>query len=223
MFYPSILPDKFASFDYYRKRLPHYLQMDEKFLTHFRIWYDLLVGERSYDVTILGAIPSADAILFALNIFDPNYISWLYSLEAPVPMADLLDQIGEIYDLHRTMIVVDDGDAEEITLNDEEFLQLIKTQIIRNNFEGTNEQIAEFYKECGLQMIYLNQLPGNCDIRFVISPSASNKNMRLLFLNGWITIESVGIAYTRAIYNTANLLLWDGQAAANKWGTGIWE
>ena len=62
--------EKLKNFDYYLKKIPLYLQSDENFVSHFRIWYDFLVGKENE--TNNGLIGSGDTLLDLFNIYDEN-------------------------------------------------------------------------------------------------------------------------------------------------------
>ena len=64
----SILPDKFKSFEYYVNKLPLYLRNSYGFIEHYRIWYDLMIGENEN-----GLINVSDTILYLMDIFDDDY------------------------------------------------------------------------------------------------------------------------------------------------------
>src|SRR5574344_3152197 len=85
----SILNDKLKSFDYYKSKIPLYLQNSDGFIEHFKIWYDFLVNE----------VESSDIFLNLLLLFDPDYLTYLsnnvedYSNNE----SDILDKLGAIF------------------------------------------------------------------------------------------------------------------------------
>ena len=71
----SIIPQKLQDFEYYKSKIPLYLQNSEGFQEHFRIWYDLLVD---------GVVKNADILLNMLLIFDKDYLSYLHSIDEDI-------------------------------------------------------------------------------------------------------------------------------------------
>ena len=92
----SIIPQTLREFDYYKNKIPLYLQNSEGFIEHFRIWYDLLVS---------GVGNKSDILLNMLLIFDPNYLSYLESIDENIQkdgyVCDILDKLGSIFGVNR--------------------------------------------------------------------------------------------------------------------------
>lgn len=181
MYTQSILNEKLQSFDYYKNKLPLYLQNSYGFIEHFRIWYDVLTGEQ-------GVVKFADYLLNGLNIFDEDYLNFVgqYSSDgvdvtfddAPVtaiffddePVTsiwyngeelssgygtenDLLDKIGALLGITRRFSVVVNDESIELNLNNEDFLLFIKARIIKNHYKGSYAEMKLLY-----EMISLNTL-----------------------------------------------------------------
>ena len=68
----SVLVEKLKSFEYYKNKLPMYLQSSDGFISHFEIWYDLLIGQNNN-----GVVNVCDTILNLLNIL---YL-WFYGIK----------------------------------------------------------------------------------------------------------------------------------------------
>lgn len=132
--------------------------------------------------------------------------------------SEFLDLIGAIFGLRRSFNIeytyINDQQEEinvkkNISLNDNDFLIYIKCQIIKQNFQGTNEELERLYthyknnkQEAGLIdlcFIYILTIgSANCSIYFQNSSSFS-ENIIELFKAGYLTIESMGIKYTKDV------------------------
>lgn len=221
----SIIPDILKDFDYYKNKLPLYLQNSEGFLEHFRIWHELLTE---------GVIKNSDILLNLLLIFDNNYLDYLESIDPEMDKesyhCDILDKLGSIFGVTREFKVTYEElgipVTEQLLLDNEEFLILIKAQIIRNYCEGTRQQMSEYYKSVGLQLyiqtddseqatanLYLTETPGETSYSY-------SENIRKMFLGGMLRIESVGIKYKEAFIDVSRLLFWDviDEDLSNGWG-----
>lgn len=231
MYSKSILPEKYATFDYYRKRLPQYLQQSSNFLSHFELWYDLLTGKS--EERLNGIAPTLDAILFMLNIFDPNYMRYIADLgdygqgeDQYGTISALLDQIGSIYGVSRNYPFSVTGSTDPIQLNNYDYWQVIKTQIVRNNFDGTSEMVHQFYKDSGLKIQQLmTTTPGEATVILISSESEYpvSNNIETLFLNGYLTLESLGIKYARTVYATSSFFTFDSTDTNKQWNSGVWQ
>ena len=229
----SVLPDQLSNFNYYVKKLPLYLQRSNGFQEHFRIWYDLLVG----DSLTTGVKGVCDSVLQLLNIFDSDYLKYIASFEESGTTivdgeytnygdkSDILDKLGALFGIKRsfTITYVDAGTThynEFINLNNEDFLVYIKFQIIKNNCEGTREQIAGFYKQAGLEVYIINQtISGSVNIYLVESANLSN-NLRKLFLANQLVLQGMGIGYSNSGIDFSEVLYWDEET--NGWDEGKW-
>lgn len=211
-----ILPEKLQDWNYYVNKLPLYLQNSEGFLSHFRIWYDLLVGSGEQN----GVLGSCEEILNNINVFAEDY----------VPNSDMLDKLGNIFGLSRNVKATynDNGTTktEYLTLDDHDFLLLIKAQIIKDYFDGSYVQAKEYYENAGLYIVtknddspatlrvYLNDIP-NSDYTY-------SDNVRKMFLSGMLSIKSMGIMYNYSIQDLNVLLIWDGTNLTYGWDGGQW-
>lgn len=222
----SVLIDKLKSFDYYKDKLPIYLQNSYGFIEHFRIWHDLLIGQ-SENTGVVGA---SDTMLDLLDIFSDDYLDKLNALEDSEngTKSDLLDKLGGLFGLRRGLKVtyIDDTEtvSENITLDNKDFLLLIKAQIIKNYCNGTYAQIKEYYEKSGLYIvsknasspatlnIYLNNIEG--------SSYEYSENVKKMFLAGLLNIKSMGIQYNYSIQMLQELLIWD--SSVKGWDQGAW-
>lgn len=225
----SIIPDKLQSFDYYKDKLPVYLQNSEGFQTHFKIWYDFLKQ---------GVVKNADILLNLLLIFDKDYLAYLQQLDSDMSptsfVCDILDKLGSIFGVTRHFTVEYEVEGEKVsellTLDNNDFLILIKAQIIKNYCEGTREQISEYYKSVGLQLYVQTDNTSDATANLYLTTGTGDtqynysENVKKMFLGGMLRIESVGIKYQEAFVDISRLLFWDtiNAEATNGWDGGEW-
>lgn len=193
----TVLTEKLRSFDYYKKKIPLYLQNSYGFIEHFRIWYDLLVGtdvvvsEHTYvsdslyvsdGSSVSGVI---DTLFEILNIFDKDctiqdhglpYLANEHYLELlngladsdEGKFADILDKIGALFGLRRFFSLVINGTTYELNLDNRDFLMLIKCTIIKNYFDGTYDELAKYYESVALPIfIITNTTPASCELHLI--------------------------------------------------------
>lgn len=132
----------------------------------------------------------------------------------------ILDKIGAIFNCYRSFTInyIDEHNTtqtEYITLTDEEFIVYIKCQIVKQNFQGTNEELLNLYStdennlfSTGLILYYhINQdVSGDYARATIYFENASNfsQSIQHLFLGGYLTIESMGINYTRSLSQSSD-------------------
>lgn len=240
----SIVPATLRSFDYYYRKLPMYLQQSYGFSSHFRLWYDALMGENT-ELTFNGIVPSFETMLYLLNIFDtdaktPEGISKYLENIIKIPNANasnehqygttcyMLDNIGALFGVKRHFSVeLDGGVKKELTLDNKDFLILIKATIVKNYCEGTFEQLKEFYQSVGLFVVITTSAPGICNIYMATAVEGANydysDDIKSMFLSGLLTIESMGIEYHKTFIDMTKLLVWykDGTTEQLGWGPEI--
>lgn len=223
----SILIDKLKSFDYYKQKLPLYLQNSYGFIEHFRIWYDLLVGQSN----VTGVVGVSDTILDLIGIFDADYIEKLnvYEGSESGTKSDLLDKLGNLFGVKRGVRVTYYNSSntlvsENITLDNKDFLLLIKAQVIKNYCNGSYLQIKEYYENSGLFIVTKNTTsPATVDIYLNDIPDSKytySENVRKLFLSGLLNIKSMGIRYLYSIQSLFDILIWDNETKG--WDEGAW-
>lgn len=192
----SVLNDKLRPFSYYEQKLPLYLRNSFGFVEHFRIWYQLLVGEELFasnaqvvsdSLRVSGGssiIKTIDKLFELLNIFDLNcvqahnqsydsnehYLSLLN--ETPDSdegkAADILDKIGSLFGLRRQFSLVVDGTEYMLNLNNRDFLIFIKCTVIKNYFDGTYGELSAFYKSVGLPIFILTDtISAQCNMQLI--------------------------------------------------------
>ena len=228
----SILPNDLKSFEYYKRKLPLYLQNSEGFVEHFRIWYDMLVGKNEED-SFDGIIPVADTILYLFDIFSDDYLDEILKLddsgfgdETFGTNQTVLDNIGQLLGVKRIFTVeyMQRGEKviKQLTLNNEEYLLLIRATIIRNYFDGTYGELTEYYKKADLQIVNLSNptTSGEANV-YLINDTYYNysDNVKAMFYAGLLTVKSLGISYTYNIVDFVLMALWDTYQV---WDTGEW-
>ena len=248
MFETSVLTKELKSFDYYVHKLPMFLQQSCGFIEHFRIWYDLLVGVSDGGYT--GVVGAADTLFALLNIFDltandegdivdgniEDYLNVIAMLpdskvdvEGHSTACDTLDKIASLFGLTRSFEVTyleDDVEHKEVlSLNNAEFLILIKAQIIKNYCNGTYEQIKAYYESVGLYIFVTTASDSATSELYLVKTSqqseyTQSENVRKMFLSGLLTIQNMGIAYRTAIIDLNNILLWKEQTGTIEYGWG---
>lgn len=138
------------------------------------------------------------------------------------PEGSMLDKIAAIFGCQRRFTIAVQSQVsplqissyEQVDLSDEELLVYIKTQVIKQNFDGSRETLQKLYSTyvdgkiqpglTDLVFLYMteNDEEGVCTIRWD-KPDAS-PNLSKLFFNGYLTIESVGVLYRRYIEDFTN-------------------
>lgn len=173
-----------------------------------------------------------EKIIGELNVFDENY-STNYGVDIS-KTNKYLDRVGNIFGLKRSFTIkygtndnpsdstdLVNGLTKYITLNNKEFLQYIKLQIIKQNFAGTREELAELYGDdnvsntsgllSGLNFIYFTDEdnPVTVDIYWQTKNENYSTDFKYMFLNGLLTIESMGIKYNKVILNIDSIAVFN--------------
>ena len=222
-----ILPEELRTFEYYKRKLPLYLQNSTSFQEHFKIWYDIMMGDGSQNIN--GIIPSLEEMLALFDIFSIDYQS--------DTSYDMLDKIGSLFGVTRKFT----SGNYKFDLHDDAFSKLIKARIVRNACEGTRQQIQALYEELFndvntqgdriYQVILIRDDIANIKIYLASLVDYDDKNpteLQQLFLAGELRVESMGIGYSEQITTINNLLIWDEATDKKKmWYTveaegGIW-
>lgn len=233
----SILNENLKDFNYYKQKVPMYLRASESFLSHFKIWYDMLVGYQDK-----GIVPVGDTILDLVNIFADDFLDKIKNLDGSGvdehnrygTNSDFLDKLASLFSVTRKFSVKyllnNVETKEELSLNNEELLILIKCQIIKNYSDGTYSQIKKFYEDCGLYMFILTDSEvATVDLILGIDENAGegdaghySDNIKKMFLAGLLRVEHLGIKYRQAIIVLDKFLIWDSTEEKHEWDTGLW-
>lgn len=236
----SVLVEKLKSFDYYKNKLPMYLQASDGFISHFEIWYDLLVGQNKN-----GVVNVCDTILNLLNIFDADFLNELITIEGtevseehPYGVkSDILDKLALFFGFSRKFSCKYTENQQEFTkeldLDNEELLLLIKCQVLKANYDGTYEQYKSFYKDIGLELLVLtkDEYPLTVDLILAKIDGAKqgekgyhSENVNIMFKSNLLRVESLGTMYNCSIVDLSSFLVWDDSDANPKvWDKGTWS
>lgn len=227
-----LIPLTIREFRYYERKLPLYLRNDDCFIEHFKLWYDLLMGKGDDEMGVpisefQGVSPSADLLLHLLNIYDKDFLSTISQLKDYDDNNNILEMIGNLFGLRRTFSFeyyespTSDVTTTTVTLDDSEFLTLIKAQIIRDYCDGTYEQVMQYYNDANLQILPIYSDAYNASVDAYMNESISiTDNIAKLFKGGFLTIEHVGVHYTYSIMALTNILIWadkDGLGGNSVW------
>ena len=229
----SFIPDKIKSYEWYYNKLPLYLKNSYGFSEHFRIWYELLIsGDKN------GIVNVGDTLLYLFNIFDENFLQTIANLPDSGAtegnygtVSDFLDKLGYLFGVIRNFSVTYKNDnnenvTEDLSLNNEDFLLLIKAQIIKNYCEGTYEQIKGYYNSAGLDVFLITtEDVASAHVYLAATPDSTkySLNVKKMFKSGLMRIESMGITYTEGVRALDWFLTWDSTKTKEYWDTGVWS
>ena len=228
-----LIPLTLREFRYYERKLPLYLRNDEGFVSHFKLWYELLMGEGDDDMNVAisefkGVSPTSDLLLHLLNIYDSSFLDNIAQLKDYNNDNNLLDMLGNLFGLRRTFsfdyyetATSQTKTKTTVSLNDREFLTLIKAQIIRNYCDGTYEQVMQYYIDANLQILPVYNDVYNASVDAYLNESeAVTENINKLFRGGFLTVEHLGIRYTYTVAAMLNILVWASEGGSL--GNAVW-
>ena len=214
-----MISDKLKSWEYYYYKLPLYIRNSYGITSHFKLFYDLLVQMDKVE----------DSLLYIFNVFD-NADKYLKAVsDGPNGYeSDVLEKIGSLFGVNRVFDVKYKKDDAEVTkslrLNNSEFLILIKSQIIKNNYKGTFEESLQYYKLIGLPIYLLNSVnPAELLLYLNETEGKFSQNIMDMFLANLFTLESMGITYQPLTTNIEALAIWDEDNALRNWDYGRWS
>lgn len=227
----SILPDTLKSFDYYLHKVPMFLRRSESFIEHFKIWFDLLNGGQT---EYSGIIRTADCLLYLMNIFDADYIDFVNLLEDndAGTVSDILDKLAALFGVSRIFSVTykngnNEVVKEQLRLNNNDLLTLIKVQIVKNYCDGSTEQIEEVYDAVGLNVFVITDTTSataKLSLAEFQGSSSYSDNVKKMFKAGMLRINSLGISYDDSTMKLTGFLEWDAAPASEQgWGRGSWS
>lgn len=210
--------NKLKSWDYYKEKIPLYIQNSYGIVEHFKILFDLLI---QMDLT-------EDDVLYGFNILDDSYLTFINNLDDSdtKDSSDILNKIGLLYGVTRTFDVdyIENNEAKTASLHltNSEFLKLIKARIIQNNYDGSYIQSREFYDKMNLP-IYLFQSAKSAEVYVYLNTLVPlTENEEKMFLANLFTIKSMGITYITSITEVVSLLIWDSTSEFRYWDKGRW-
>lgn len=210
--------NKLKSWNYYKEKIPLYIQNSYGIVEHFKILFDLLV---QMDLT-------EDDVLYGFNILDASYLTFINNLDDSdtKDSSDILNKIGLLYGVTRTFDVdyIENNETKTASLHltNSEFLKLIKARIIQNNYDGSYIQSREFYDKMNLP-VYLFQSANSAEVYVYLDTSVPlTENEEKMFLANLFTIKSMGITYITSITEVVSLLIWDSTSEFRYWDKGRW-
>lgn len=210
--------NKLKSWNYYKEKIPLYIQNSYGIVEHFKILFDLLV---QMDLT-------EDDVLYGFNILDASYLTFINNLDDSdtKDRSDILNKIGLLYGVTRTFDVdyIENNETKTASLHltNSEFLKLIKARIIQNNYDGSYIQSREFYDKMNLP-VYLFQSANSAEVYVYLNTSVPlTENEEKMFLANLFTIKSMGITYITSITEVVSLLIWDSTSEFRYWDKGRW-
>ena len=217
-----MLPIRLLDFDFYKDKLPLYLRTSETFLEHFKIWYELLLKNDA----------NADVIFSLINIFDDNILNIIADMDGSGAtdenpygdVSDMLDKIGELVGVSRrfelSYVNAENVNVKEnLVLNNEDFLFLIKAQLVKNNCDGTYEIMEQFYEDIGLTIFVTTSTVYNATANVYMNRRNLRKGYYFsqdvvkMFLGGLLTIQSLGITYNYYYIDLDYVLYWDNNSS----------
>lgn len=203
-----MIREDLLDFQYYLDRLSKFMQESFGINEQVRNFHSLLTQVDDF----------YDKFFQDINIFGSYYVGPNRNL--------LLDKLGSIFGCQRHFTIPEYDPARwnviigfiNIDLNDDDFLIYIKAQIIKQNFNGTREELQTLYttyqedslKKGILDLIFYylqspTKVSAECYIYWNMDKEYS-KDLQNLFLNGYLTIESMGILYHRSLADISNFL-----------------
>lgn len=234
--YEDLIAPEIQTFEYYKNHIPLFLRNSYGYIEHFRIWFDILMGEG-------GVVPTFDHVLRMLDVFAPDYLDRLAEMDPSGQESDILDKIAALFDVNRYVHVdyVDSGTEyhEDLTLTNDELLMLIKGQIIKNYCQGDRATIDWYYNNIGVKVLSVTlddpyDTP-TCNLYLIEDPNDPySANVKKLFLtvnystsenlqNGMLNIYQLGVKYTGDVISlSSNTLKWDSNDANEIWDVGAW-
>lgn len=219
MYNTNLLPEKLMAFEYYQNKLPLYLQNSHGFISHFKLWYDMAIGEDDYT----GLLTSGNGVLYLLNIFDSNYLTELAKLPGYTSTScDILDKLAKLFCVQRVFTIPGDSTVE---LTNEELLLLIKAKIIQNYYDGTREQLMQYYKDAGLRVFAVtdqDMFSPACKVILCQIGSEYSANTIAMFEAGLLFVQSMGINYSFETQTLSVTMTWD-TGLRPQWDVGEWD
>ena len=226
-----MIREDLLEFKYYMDRLSMFMKESHGIKEQVEIFFQQLAKVNEI----------LDEYFSELDIFELNGEKEATSSSA------ILDKLGAIFGCYRrfTVSVPAQGTVTahntDVELNDNEFALYIKCQIVKQNFNGTREELAKLYTTyednrkiegalLPLTFIYvlyqtttgaspvLNSV--QCQIYWSDSENYDSQNLKELFLAGYLTIESMGIRYIRILQNIAWLGIYADALIVASWHEG---
>lgn len=255
MIQQSLVPESILDWGYYKNKIPLYLRNSYGFEDFLRTFYSIFCASTFYPSETLypsidifpengsSIYSTAKGILDALDIYDAgngessgaegneNYLAFINSLDGAEDgtVSDILDKLGNLYNLRRTFNIEDPDDPGEtitLTLNNREYLMLIKAQLTRNRYSGNYADMKKFFERIGLTVSIKTSedYPATAVLtlyEFADSVFTVTENTEKMFRAGLLNCESVGIQYVYAVENLDTLAIFDSDAPTATFDVGV--
>lgn len=220
--------EELSTFEYYKKKTPLFYRDSYGYLNQFEMLFRNIMTSPTG-----GFLHVGDMILSLYDIFNENYLDLINTMDPTGRDCDMLDKIGSIFGVTRTpnCLWYENGVqyGETLILNNEEFLMLIKCEIIKNNFRGTREECNRLYDLIGLNIFSLTMegygICARCKLVLASTPERQySDNIVKMFKSGLLNIKSVGILYEYVEYVVpSGVLIWDSNNQSEMWDFGGWS
>lgn len=206
-----MLSEKLKSWEYYKNKLPLYMQNSYGILEHFDILYNILINLDKNE----------DEFLSLFDIMSSTYLNdvvYKYDTSEEQKSFRFLDILGKFFGITREFNINLNDEDKHLSLTNSELLKLLKVQVIKNNFDGSYEQLHEFYDSIGLPIyFYLSNTSANVNV-IVDSKYFNGEYLEIQTLTqneidminaGLFNVESLGIKYTNLILELDYIGVWD--------------
>lgn len=234
-----LVKDKLLKYDYYLNQLGLLLKMSYGVPEELKVEVNIAKSISDFFDELFDLLGYSKLENNENNVFlDINKINDMSTTES-----DLLDKIAEIVGGARNSRITYEFNGvsytEDITLNNNELLTYIYTQVIRNNYLGTRKEINNLYNKLtaisGIELSVMTQENG--DSGYAIIHMNSNHaesgqseltNLEKMFLAGKFTLESLGISYSQGLLKFGLGGVWlDINALEakdnNTWDIAVWQ
>lgn len=222
-----MLIDKLKDFTYYKNKLPIYMQNTPGIVDQFYVLFQFL---QEHDI-------AEDMLLNAIDIFNPEYLDYINSLDGNSAgnESDILDKIGELYGVSRSFSAPytfnDVNYPGNVHLDNRWFLYLIRARIVQTTYDGGSKMAREFYVKNNLPIYIISDNTENASCRVLfnareigVAQTDVPENILAMFLNGLLTIKSMGISYKHLVIDSeSNSLVFDVNFWSNANITTYWS
>lgn len=222
-----MLIDKLKDFTYYKNKLPIYMQNTPGIVDQFYVLFQFL---QEHDI-------AEDMLLNAIDIFNPEYLDYINSLDGNSAgnESDILDKIGELYGVSRSFSAPytfnDVNYPGNVRLDNRWFLYLIRARIVQTTYDGGSKMAREFYVKNNLPIYIISDNTENASCRVLfnareigVAQTDVPENILAMFLNGLLTIKSMGISYKHLVIDSeSNSLVFDVNFWSNANITTYWS
>lgn len=208
-----MLIDKLKDFTYYKNKLPIYMQNTPGIVDQFYVLFQFL---QEHDI-------AEDMLLKSIDVFNPDYLDYINSLDdsASGNKSDILDKLGELYGVSRSFSAPytfnDVNYPGNVNLDNQWFLYLIRARIVQTTYDGGSKMAREFYVKNNLPIYIISDNTENASCRVLfnareigVAQTDVPENILAMFLNGLLTIKSMGISYKHLVIDSeSNSLVFD--------------